>query len=52
MKHLGDAVDELEALEQIFIKYVKVVGDAEGVDFLDESEWTPEEWAVIERLVM
>lgn len=34
----------------MFLKYVGAVGRAEGVDFLDESDWTPEEWAAINSL--
>lgn len=29
----------------LFVRYVEVVADAEGVDFLHERHWSPEEWA-------
>jgi len=34
----------------MFHKYTDIVGRAEGVDFLDESEWEPFEWDAIMAL--
>ncbi len=31
----------------MFRKYMDIVSDKEGVWFLDESDWTPQEWAEI-----
>jgi hypothetical protein len=33
----------------LFIKYVNIVGEAEGVDFLCVGDWTPEEWAEVDQ---
>jgi len=35
---------------EAFKKYVDLVGDYEGVDFLYERDWAPEEWRAIEEL--
>jgi hypothetical protein len=34
----------------MLVKYVALVCNAEGVDFLDEYDWTPEEWQAFEAL--
>jgi len=41
----GTAVDWRE----VFKKYMAIVGMAEGVDFLYEDQWTPEEWVEVNR---
>ncbi len=35
----------------MFGRYVNIVGEAEGVDFLYSTDWTPEEWAALTELV-
>jgi hypothetical protein len=34
---------------EAFIKYINIVGDAEGVDFLRADDWTQEEWAAVNQ---
>lgn len=38
-------------LEKIFAKYVDLVGNYEGVTFLYESDWTPDEWKIISAIL-
>lgn len=38
-------------LKQLLKKYIDVVGQAEGVDFLYKSDWTPEEWEILCEIV-
>ncbi len=33
--------------EAIFHHYIWIVCQSEGVDFLDEADWTPEDWKAI-----
>lgn len=35
----------------IFKRYVDLVGQAEGVTFLYEEDWSPEEWAAIQEAI-
>lgn len=35
----------------MFKRYVDIVGDHEGVDFLYSSDWTPEEWSALTDLL-
>lgn len=35
----------------MFKKYANIVGDEEDVTFLQESDWTPEEWNEITKLM-
>jgi hypothetical protein len=32
-------------------KYVRIVGNAEGVHFLHPSEWSEEEWSVWQEII-
>lgn len=32
----------------MFMRYIEAVGEAEGVTFLYESDWSPEEWQEIQ----
>lgn len=34
---------------EMFFRYVEIVGQQEGVDFLHPDDWSPEEWAAIEE---
>jgi hypothetical protein len=34
----------------MFRRYMNIVGEAEGVYFLDGSDWPPEEWAAIREV--
>lgn len=36
---------------EMFKKYVDIVGQCEGVDFLIPNEWTPEEWEALCELL-
>jgi hypothetical protein len=40
-------IAEVERLRSILSKYLNVVGRNEGVDFLDPSDFTAEEWVVL-----
>jgi hypothetical protein len=35
----------------LLVKYCAVVSWAEGVDFLYENEWTPDEWAALQEML-
>lgn len=41
---------DLDALLELFSKYISTVGLAEGVDFLCESEWTEDEWDTLQAI--
>jgi hypothetical protein len=34
----------------MFLRYMRIVSMEEGVYFLSEGSWSPEEWAAIEQL--
>lgn len=34
----------------ILVKYLAIVGRAEGVDFLYKHEWSPEDWQALESI--
>lgn len=36
---------------ELFKKYLNIVGEWEGVTFLHEFEWTPEEWKEIQKVL-
>lgn len=37
--------------KEMFARYLKVVGDAEGVFFIDETDWSVDELAAIDKLI-
>lgn len=34
---------------EAFIKYILIIARAEGIDYLGSEDWTPEEWAEIQK---
>lgn len=55
-KHLESVIDNKPKevhmdWREIFKKYINMVGEAEGVYFIDESQFTPEENAEIEKVI-
>jgi hypothetical protein len=37
--------------KHIFTRYVDIVGQAEGVDFLYDYQWNEEEWEAIQEVL-
>jgi hypothetical protein len=37
--------------QDMFRRYSDLVGEYEGIEFLYENDWTPEEWVAIQELL-
>lgn len=48
---MEDLKKRVELLEGLLMRYRDVVGDNEGVDFVFQSNYTPEQWEVFSALI-